>query len=248
MLSLFTKLRNINTTTKKIIFIIFCILLLLYSFYYYCLGLNNLEMIDLSENGFPSTDPHSIIDINSAHIRSKRHRGCWVFVVNEYQQFLFVKRSENHKTCPATWSVVGEHTKFGESYLDCAKRAIKEEISVLTYSNLQPIENGPVFLHFNYGDRVDKQWTQSYSVVVQKNKIRMSDIHEASDVTWVNFTEADYWLHQCPNGVCRYCNPSKVWKMYQNHTFSYYYSLIEMTVEYLHATINININTSISLN
>lgn len=220
------------------------VLVLLWLFYLYCRGLGDIEVVDMSENGLPSNDPHDIIGIDSAHLRAKRHRGCWIFVVNEYHQFLFVKRKENAKTCPSTWSVIGEHTHPGESYDNCAKRALKEEISVLKYNNLVPMEESPVFFHLDYGARVDKQWTKLYLVTVSKSVLRKSDIHENDDFTWVNFTEADHWLHQCPNGICRYCNPSKVWKMSENLSFSYYYSFIEMTVEYLHMAMVKHENTT----
>lgn len=217
---------------------------MLWIFYLYCRSLGDVEFIDMSEHGELSLDPHDRIGIDTAHLRSKRHRGCWVFVVNENEQLLFVKRSGESLTCPSTWSVIGEHTKFGESYDSCAKRALKEEISVLEYQNMVSLEDDPVLVHLDYGHRIDKQWTKVYVATVAKNTLRMSDIRENTEFTWVNFAEADYWLHQCPNGDCRYCNPSRVWKMHSNHTFSYYYSFIEMTVEYLHAAVKKHGNAS----
>lgn len=233
--------------SRKHIIYFFLVLLMLWGFHDYCTSLNSLERIDLSENGYISKDPHNVMDISSAHVRAKRHRGCWVFVVNDDHQFLFVKRSDDAPTCPATWSIIGEHTNFGESYADCAKRALKEEISVLRYRNLQPLEKEPVFLHLDYGSRVDKQWTQIYLVTVDRSLVRKSDIHEPQDVAWVNISQADKWLHECPLGICRYCNPANVWKMYRNHSYNYYYSFIEMTVEYLNLAMSAHENETIPL-
>lgn len=206
-------------------------------FFLYCRGLGDIEFIDMSEHGSPSLDPHDIIGMDTAHLRAKRHRGCWVFVVNEFEQFLLVKRKNKAPICPATWAILGGHPLLGESYDSCAERAMRDEVGVLRYEYLMPLEREPVLMHLDYGIRVDKQWTKIYTAIVSKNTLRMSDIRDNSEFTWVNFTEADHWLHQCPGGQCRYCNPSKVWKMDSNHTFSYYYSLIEMTVEYFHDAI-----------
>ena len=217
---------------RKISLGILCIMAI-WIFYLYCRSLGDVEYIDMSQNGVPSRDPHDRIGVDTAHLRAKRHRGTWVFAVNEYQQFLFVKRTPGAAVCPSTWSLLGEHCKFGESYDDCAKRCLREEIAVLSYRDLVPLERDPVLLHLDYGRRVDKQWTKIYTVRIRKDTLRKSDMQEMVEFTWVNFTAAEFWLHQCPDGKCRYCNPAKVWKMLSNHSFSFYYSFIEMTVEYL---------------
>jgi isopentenyldiphosphate isomerase len=223
-----------TSNKKKTFFGIGCVIVL-WVFYLYCTSIENIEFLDMSNNGEPSSDPHDRIGVDTAHLRAKRHRGTWIYVMNEHHQFLFVKRTKETMTCPSTWSIIGEHCKFSESYDACAKRGLREEIAVLKYQNLIPLEDDPILMHLDYGHRIDKQWTKLYIVTIAKEVLRKTDITENADFTWVNFTEVDNWLHQCPGGVCRYCNPAKVWKMDSNRKFSFYYSFIEMTVEYLHA-------------
>lgn len=250
LMALFVRLSSLlgrcTIVSKKQTFTLVACMLVVWIFYLYCRSIGDIEFIDMSDHGEPSLDPHDRIGIDTAHLRAKRHRGCWVFVVNENDQFLFVKRTDSAPTCPSTWSLIGEHPALGESYESCAKRALKEEISVLQFQNLMPLEEDPVLLHLDYGRRIDKQWTKLYMATVSKDILRKSDIHENADFAWVNFTEADHWLHQCPDGECRYCNPSKVWKMDSNHTFTFYYSFIEMTVEYLHAAMGMQKNKTAS--
>jgi hypothetical protein len=64
---------------------------------------------------------------------------------------------------------------------------------------------------------------------------------EAKELLWVDGSNIESWLSDCPNGQCRYCRPSDVWKMYQNETIVKYDSFLSMTLE------NINYAAKIQL-
>ncbi len=59
--------------------------------------------------------------------------GLAVYILNAQKQALFMLRSGKH--APGTWAPPGGHLEFGESFLDCASREIKEEVD-LDISNI----------------------------------------------------------------------------------------------------------------
>ncbi|KAK3282134.1 hypothetical protein CYMTET_10108 [Cymbomonas tetramitiformis] len=88
------------------------------------------------------------------------------------------------KTCPGTWSPVGEHSHPLERYRDTAARGLKEEIYVES-PELQPIWKDAIFIHIRYGDgRVDYQWTKFFFCRLMTNNVT-SFSRESSSVTFV---------------------------------------------------------------
>jgi hypothetical protein len=86
-------------------------------------------------------------------------------------------------------------------------------------------------IHLGYSDihRADAQWTQAFIVVIKSDQTLKST--EAKELLWVDSSNIDSWLSACPDGICRYCKPSDVWKMYQNETIIKYESFLSMTLE-----------------
>ena len=218
---------------KRVIFVFIFVVLTIFAFYSYSVYIRELEMIDISTDGHLGKNPAEVAGIDRAHRQAIRHRGVWVFIVNENKHLLFAKRSEHSITCPNAWSVIGEHCHFGESYYHCAQRCIEEELDIHHSDSLMPMENGPVLVHLNYGDRIDKQWTQVFLAVVKEKFVAKDDVSEIESIMWRNFSGAEAWLTECPGGQCRSCNPQEVWKMTQEKQFSYYYTFLQLTVEYI---------------
>jgi isopentenyldiphosphate isomerase len=218
---------------KQVFIVCFIVVLTIFAFYSYSVYIRELEMIDISSDGHLGKNPTEITGIDRAHRQAIRHRGVWVFIVNENKHLLFAKRSDHSITCPSTWSVIGEHCHFGESYYHCAQRCIEEELDIHHSDSLLPMEDGPVLVHLNYGDRIDKQWTQVFLAFVKEKFVAKDDISEIQSILWRNFSGAEEWLKECPEGQCRSCNPQEVWKMTQSNQFSYYYTFLQLTVEYI---------------
>lgn len=78
-----------------------------------------------------SSDDRTVVELrplDEVHRQALTHRGVWVFVVNVAGQVLLLRRPATMMTCPETWSVVGEHNKPGESYLQAGRRGVAEEL------------------------------------------------------------------------------------------------------------------------
>ncbi len=67
---------------------------------------------------------------SEVHQKGLYHRAVNVFVVNDQGYIFLQKRSHKKDTSPLYWCCVGEHMKPGESYLEAAKRGVKEELGV----------------------------------------------------------------------------------------------------------------------
>jgi isopentenyldiphosphate isomerase len=231
-----------HSISKKCVYIGILSTVMVYLFYIYCLDITNNELIDISEDGTLAKNPLDVVSIEHAHLRAKKHRGVWVFVTNEDRQFLFTKRSKSSKTCPGSWALNGEHAIFGETYDHCAHRCVEEELGVHHVEHLIKLEDSPVLVHLDYGDRVDKQWTQVYLAVIKKELVVKEDRYEIDAVQWVNFSVANKWFGECPMGVCRSCNPGHVSKTYPNSSTSFYYTFLDMKIEYLNSAVAIYSN------
>ena len=70
-----------------------------------------------------------LIPIDAAHRQGVPHRGVWLHVLTEADGcLLLVHRSPQMVTCPASWSIIGEHNAGREEDSDCARRAVREEL------------------------------------------------------------------------------------------------------------------------
>lgn len=61
----------------------------------------------------------------------KIHRGVWVLVFNEKGELFLQKRSRTKDVYPGFWDLsVGGHVRFGQTYVEAAKREFREELGV----------------------------------------------------------------------------------------------------------------------
>mmetsp|Transcript_9300 Transcript_9300/g.19169 ORF Transcript_9300/g.19169 Transcript_9300/m.19169 type:complete len:250 (-) Transcript_9300:163-912(-) len=109
------------------------------------------------------------LPIETVHRQGLPHRGSIVFVLNERNEVLLLKRAPSMKTCPSTWSIVGEHSEPNEDYMETARRGLSEELSLNSTAvrRVGPVWDGPLRLRIEYDNkRVDDQWTMFYFAVV----------------------------------------------------------------------------------
>lgn len=73
------------------------------------------------------------------------------------------------KTCPMTWSTLGEHAIANETFEEAADRGLAEEASFIvrprTYSIGQPFVYNYIYSMGTSEQRTDNQWTQTYIVL-----------------------------------------------------------------------------------
>lgn len=77
-------------------------------------------ILSLQSEGFTTLD--------LAHREGKIHTGSWIFVVDNSDKLLLLRRGPELVTCPLSWSMVGEHAYRDENKKDTLKRGIEEEL------------------------------------------------------------------------------------------------------------------------
>lgn len=72
-----------------------------------------------------------LMEKQQAHINGLLHRAFSVFLFNEKGEMLLQKRADDKYHSPGQWTnAVCSHPKQGESYVDGAKRRLKEELGI----------------------------------------------------------------------------------------------------------------------
>lgn len=175
---------------------------------------NAVEQIDLSENGWVNTNYSSVVSIDNAHNLRMPHRGVWLYIVNEHDQILMMKRPADAVTCPSTWNAPGEHTQFMETYADTAFRGLREELRLRGHqvAMLQPLLSAPSLLEIEYSalstgaiqQKYDVQWTQSFLVRVLKSTVHKRNSNaEAVAMEWVSLDQLNQWASNNADMFCR---------------------------------------------
>ncbi|CAA7194455.1 MULTISPECIES: isopentenyl-diphosphate Delta-isomerase [Chryseobacterium] len=80
-------------------------------------------------------DPHDnmlgVMEKQQAHVNGLLHRAFSVFLFNEKGEMLLQKRASKKYHSPSQWTnAVCSHPRKGESYLEGAKRRVKEELGI----------------------------------------------------------------------------------------------------------------------
>jgi len=149
--------------------------------------------------------PKGVHPIDTTHRKGHLHTGNILYVMDASNSLLFLQRSEKVVTCPATWSLLGEHSKVDESAIETVVRGLEEELGFVSLGfdnsgfqgsrtlelhpdnnmeetvavTLQPVTDFPLYYIRNYGprndNRIDRQITHLWSVKFSKN-------HE--EITW----------------------------------------------------------------
>lgn len=128
------------------------------------------EQLDL----ISPTDPHAIaqggpLPIDVIHRRGLVHRGVWLFALDSHLRLLLAWRAPAMKTCPMTWSPLGEHAVSNETYERAASRGLSEEARFIVRPRVFPV-GAPFLYHAVYANatteqRTDVQWTQTFVIL-----------------------------------------------------------------------------------
>lgn len=148
--------------------------------------------------------------IQNTHSNGLLHFGTWILIRDLNGYILFLKRGDKVKTCANSWGAVGEHVSGKELVDETIERGIKEELGEeiwntsveytknLTYNDL------PIYLHIDYGDRVDEQLTWIMLVQLNDKHEDLEDIltfdDEVADHVWRMKNESLNWIEE--GGFC----------------------------------------------
>ncbi|MDR2204673.1 MAG: isopentenyl-diphosphate Delta-isomerase [Flavobacteriaceae bacterium] len=78
-------------------------------------------------------DVLGLMEKQQAHVNGLLHRAFSVFLFNKNGEMLLQKRASEKYHSPNQWTnAVCSHPKFGETYLEAAKRRLKEELGIET--------------------------------------------------------------------------------------------------------------------
>ncbi|WP_144283080.1 isopentenyl-diphosphate Delta-isomerase [Chryseobacterium echinoideorum] len=79
----------------------------------------------------PQDEVLGLMEKQQAHINGLLHRAFSVFLFNEKGEMLLQKRATGKYHSPLRWTnAVCSHPRFGETYLEGAKRRLKEELGI----------------------------------------------------------------------------------------------------------------------
>jgi len=133
------------------------------------------------------------------------HRAVWVYIINQMEEMLFIKRSSALFTCPGVWTVPGEHVAFIETYQETAQRCMQEELGIDI-----PLDNwfhiaGPEFLVYNYtngdGARLDNCFFDMWGSYYNGTDFKLDT---TENTEWGYFSELSLvkWYQQAPQDFC----------------------------------------------
>ena len=91
-------------------------------------GSDPLELLETVDR---NDQPIKAVDRATIHRENLLHRAVHIFILNQRGELLLQKRSYRKDSFPRCWdSSAAGHVNAGESYKDCAKRELKEELGV----------------------------------------------------------------------------------------------------------------------
>jgi isopentenyl-diphosphate delta-isomerase len=130
------------------------------------------------------------------HQLGLQHRGVHVFLFTADGKMLVQKRSADRAASPSALDCsVSEHIKAGESYLEAARRGIKEEMGV------DGIEIKPLIkFRMNYGIN-DNEISTLYEGTVDPAKVKFDPI-EIEEIYYFNLDELQEMIQE---GNVQFC-------------------------------------------
>ncbi|KAK3248650.1 hypothetical protein CYMTET_41889 [Cymbomonas tetramitiformis] len=162
------------------------------------------ELIQVVGNDTDLWHSHQrLATMDAVHRRGLPHRGAAVLVVNRQLEVLLLKRSPDMKTCPGTWSTLGEHSHPGESYEATALRGLAEEINVEGSTQLHEVWNTSIYEHLEFADgRIDNVWLKWYYCQISPNTTKLSS--ESSSSAFIPLKGMRSFLTKLPKGkLCK---------------------------------------------
>ena len=172
-----------------------------------------------------------LIPIDAVHRQGVPHKGVWLHVFSDDGHILLVHRSPQMATCPNTWSTIGEHHSGREDDVQCAHRAVREELPGLKdllgtpRMQLTRLRAQPRWFLFDYPSsyshaaaaaarvqRVDRCLISEYLVHVRANASEALLLltagraketeHEASRMAFVPLHQVARRLRRHPESFC----------------------------------------------
>jgi ADP-ribose pyrophosphatase len=107
--------------------------------------------------------------------------GCGCVIINDKNEVLLVKRSNQSKMEPGLWSRPGGTVEFGETVEEALKREIKEELDIeieilsfLEHTNNIMVEDG-----------IKKHWlAMGFLARIKSGELKNMEPHKHDDVRW----------------------------------------------------------------
>jgi len=120
---------------------------------------------------------------STVHQLGLQHRGAHVFLFTHDGKMLVQKRSADRAASPSMLDCsVSEHVKAGESYLEAARRGMKEEMGV-DVLEIKPL----VKFRMNYGTN-DNEISTLYEGTVDPAKVRFDPV-EIESINYYSLNE-----------------------------------------------------------
>jgi NUDIX domain len=134
-----------------------------------------LDVVSASSPDILAASKFSPRPIDSIHKEGLPHRGSWVYAIDGQGRVLLLWRSASMRTCPQTWSLLGEHCIAGESFFSAAARGVEEEAPFLESPPIRAV-GLPFFFQTTYAgngvngsERADNQWTRTFVAVASSS-------------------------------------------------------------------------------
>ena len=100
-------------------------------------------------------------------------------ILNDNDEYLVVKRSEDDMLYPGSWEFPGGHLEYGETIIEGLKRELKEEIGYEEDINPQIISYNDEFENDIYHIEIN------FLIKVNKEKVNVKLSEEHTDYKWV---------------------------------------------------------------
>lgn len=100
-------------------------------------------------------------------------------ILNDNDEYLVVKRSEDDMLYPGSWEFPGGHQEYGETLVEALKRELKEEIGYEEDINPQIISYNDEFENDIYHIEIN------FLIKVNKEKVNVKLSEEHTEYRWV---------------------------------------------------------------
>ena len=152
--------------------------------------------------------PKGYVSIDAAHRNGRIHTGAWIYIVDDADKLLLLRRGPKLVTCPLRWGMVGEHTFRDERSEDTLRRGIVEELGTDMWNEIEQrgkyynMTEHPVFYFRDYGpegeNRIDRQvtylWLVDLGVSSDEAERILKVDEEVQEYQFMNIDEVEQWV------------------------------------------------------